>query len=255
MRILFILFLFIAGNFIYSQDVMEIIEKSYKTSYYSGKDGRATVKMNIVDKQGRTRNRKLELLRLDIEEGGRQNYYAYFKEPADVKQMVFMVHKKVLQDDDRWLYLPALDLVRRIAASDKRSSFVGSDFLYEDISGRNLEEDNFELLDETETQFIVKAVPKKKEDFQYYILAIDKGNYLPMKAEYYNDNDKVFRIISASKVETIDGFPTITKMKAENLNTASYTINEFSNIRYNIGLKESIFTERFLRRPPRRWLK
>ena len=37
----------------------------------------------------------------------------------------------------------------------------------------------------------------------------------------------------------------------KDLNSGGSTINKFTNIKYNIGLKESIFTERFLRRPPR----
>jgi outer membrane lipoprotein-sorting protein len=251
---IFLAALFLISGVSYSQNVEDIVSKSYNAAYYNGDDGRATVEMTIVDKQGRTRKRKLNLLRLDLEDGGRQNYYAYFKEPADVKQMVFMVHKKVGGDDDRWMYLPALDLVKRIAASDKRSSFVGSDFLYEDISGRSLEEDKFELLNETESHYLVKATPKKTEDFSYYTILIDKKNYLPLVAEYYNESGKPYRVISALKVETFGGYPTITEMKAENLETKSYTVNEFSKIEYNIGLNEDIFTERFLRRPPRRWL-
>jgi len=53
-----------------------------------------------------------------------------------------------------------LDLVKRIAARDKRTSFVGSDFLYEDVSGRSLDEDTHELVDVSDRLFIVKNVPK-----------------------------------------------------------------------------------------------
>jgi len=57
------------------------------------------------------------ILRRDVADGGDQKFYVYFLEPADVRKMVYMVWKHTDRDDDRWLYLPALDLVKRIAAS------------------------------------------------------------------------------------------------------------------------------------------
>jgi hypothetical protein len=65
------------------------------------------------------------ILRRDVIDGGDQDYVVLFSRPADVRNTVFLVKKHVASDDDRWLYLPGLDLVRRIAAGDKRTSFVG----------------------------------------------------------------------------------------------------------------------------------
>ena len=115
--------------------VYDIVDRANKVAYYSGDDGRSKVQMTITDTQGRTRQREFVILRYDVEDGGRQNFYVYFKKPSDVREMAFMVHKYIDRDDDRWLYLPALDLVKRIAASDKRTSFVGSHFFYEDVKG------------------------------------------------------------------------------------------------------------------------
>ena len=254
-KIYIILLLLITGTLAFSANVDEIVKKAYNATYYSGNDGKSTVDMEIVDKNGRTRKRRIIMLRKDISDGGEQMYYAYFKEPSDVKNMVFMVHKHIEKDDDRWLYLPALDLLKRIAATDKRSSFVGSDFSYEDISGRSLTEDRHELLGEDDLYYIVKNTPKKKEEFAYYITYIDKKNYLPIRADYHNSNEKIYRRITAEKVEIIDGFPTITIMKAHEIEKGSYTVNKFSNVSYNLGMEDNIFTERYLRRPPRKWLK
>ena len=169
--------------------------------------------------------------------------------------MVFMVHKHTGggKDDDRWLYMPGLDLVKRIAASDKRTSFVGSDFLYEDVSGRSLEEDTHELVEATEELFVVKNVPKKPEtvEFNYYNVAIDRETYVPMKMEFYDKQGELYRTIESIKVEEIQGFPTVVRSIVSNLKTGSKTEMEFSKIKYNVGLNDSIFTERYLRRPPR----
>jgi outer membrane lipoprotein-sorting protein len=232
--------------------VDEIVSKANQAAYYAGSDGRAEVEMNITDKSGSTRTRKFALLRMNTEDGN-QKFYVYFKEPADLYKQVFLVWKNVDGNDSRWMWLPALNLKREIAPGDKRTSFVGSDFVYEDVSGRNLNEDTHELAETTDTQYVVKNVPKNPSDveFSYYTVRIDKDTFLPRRAEYYDRNGKLYRTVEATKVETIQGFPTVTESTVKDLNTGSTTVNRFSNIEYNIGLQDNIFTERFLRRPPR----
>lgn len=234
-------------------DVDTIVNKANLVAYYQGDDGKAKVTMTITDKRGQTRNREFIILRKDVEDGGDQKYYVYFLRPADVRGMVYMVHKHadITKDDDRWLYLPALDLVKRIAASDKRTSFVGSDFLYEDVSGRSLAEDTHTLVETTDKYYVVKNVPKQPDsvEFSYYNVSIDRSNFVPMKMEFYDKQEKLYRVIESQKVETIQGFPTVVKSVASDLNTGGKTEMEFSEVKYNIGLGD-IFTERYLRRPP-----
>jgi hypothetical protein len=235
-------------------DVQTIVNKANIVAYYQGDDGRAKVNMVITDKQGQTREREFIILRKDVKDGGDQNYYVYFLKPADVRKMVFMVHKHadVKKDDDRWLYLPSLDLVKRIAASDKRTSFVGSDFLYEDVSGRSLEEDTHELIKKTDELFVVKNMPKQPDavEFSYYNVLINRKNFVPMKMEYYDKSNKLYRTIESVKIEDVQGFPTVVKSVVSDLRTGSKTEMEFSDVKYNINL-EDIFIERYLRRPPR----
>ena len=234
--------------------VDEIVNKANLMAYYQGDDGKARVHMEIVDSQGRKRIREFVILRKDKEDGGDQYFYVYFRRPADVRRMIYMVWKHPDKDDDRWLYLPALDLVKRIAASDKRSSFVGSDFLYEDISGRSIHEDDHQLLkSDDDRYYLLKNTPKDPDsvEFSYYLVWVDKKTFMPMKAVYFDKNGKKYRIIEALELNTIQGFPTVVKSKASNLATGSTTVLTFSHVKYDIGLKQEIFTERYLRRPPR----
>lgn len=234
-------------------DVEEIVSRANLAAYYAGEDGRAEVRMVITDPQGRSRERELVMLRHDVADGGEQQYYVYFEKPGDVRKMVFMVHKHLDREDDRWLYLPALDLVKRIAASDKRTSFVGSHFVYEDVSGRGVDEDTHELLDTTDQYFIVKNIPKDPAgvEFSSYTVWIDRTTFLPMKAEYFDKAGRKYRLVEAMEVRTIQGYPTVVKSRAADLAGGGETVAEFGDIRYDIGLGDSIFTERYLRRPPR----
>ncbi len=235
-------------------NVETIVSKANIVAYYQGKDGKAKVKMTITNKRDQTRQHEFNILRKDTEDGGDQKYFVYFLKPPDVRKMVFMVHKHAdpKKDDDRWLYLPAFDLVKRIAAGDKRTSFVGSDFLYEDVSGRSLKEDTHELIKTTDEFFVVKNIPKKPDtvEFSYYNVSIDRKTYVPVKMEFYDKKDKLYRIIESQKVEKIQDFYTVVKSVVSNLKTGSKTEMEFSNVKYNINLKD-VFQERYLRRPPR----
>jgi hypothetical protein len=232
--------------------VDDIISKANEVSYYAGEDGRADVKMIITDSQGSTREREFTVLRKNTE-GRNQKFYVYFQAPADVRQMAYLVWKNVGGDDDRWLWLPALNLNKRIAPGDKRTSFVGSDFVYEDVSGRGIEEDTHELVETSDILYKIKNTPNDPDsvEFSYYYVWIDKDSFLPQKAEYYDKSDKLYRTVEALKTESIQGFPTVTESIAADIKSGSSTKNIFTNIKYNLGLSEQIFTERFLRRPPR----
>lgn len=230
----------------------EIINKANEASYYAGKDGRANVTMTIADGSGGERKREFTILRLNVGEQD-QKFYVYFQAPADVRQMAYLVWKNVGENDDRWLWLPNLNLVKRIAPGDKRTSFVGSDFVYEDVSGRGVNEDKHELIETTDKFYVIKNTPVDPDsvEFAHYTVWINKETFLPMKAEYTDKQDKLYRRVEAVEVKEIDGYPTVISSKVSDLISGGHTVNTFSDVEYDVGLNERIFTERFLRRPPR----
>jgi len=99
---------------------------------------------------------------------------------------------------------------------------------------------------------VVKNVPKKPDsvEFSYFNVSIDRKTFVPIKMEFYDKKNKLYRIIESKTVEIIQEFPTVVKSVVSDLNTGSKTEMEFSNVKYDINLKD-IFTERYLRRPPR----
>jgi len=237
---------------------MEIVEKANHAIFYQGGDQKARVDMLITDKQGRERTRQLTLLRRNFGASDTdQKYYVYFNKPSDVKKLVFMAWKNTGADDDRWLYLPALDLVKRIAASDERTSFVGSDFFYQDVSGREINEDVHRLVGEDDDFYIIESTPKNPKDVEFssYKNWVDKTTFLPKKAEYLNDKGIVYRAYKALKIEIIDGFATVIDAQMENRNTGSTTRLHYFDINYDIGLPEDIYSERYLRKLPKAFLK
>lgn len=237
----------------------DIIAKSRLAFYYAGDDMRAKVLMGLINKDGQKRVRELTILRKDYEEGGNQKYFMYFHKPADVKDTTFMVYKYPNKDDDRWLFIPAINLVKRIAANDKYSSFVGSDFTYEDVSGRKPEEDNHTLLRKEQLNgkncFVVESIPKAPLEYTKRISWIDESNFLPLKEEFYDKQNDLYREFLAQEIKDISGILAITKRIMKNIKTGHRTEVTFQEVEYNLGIEYDIFSERYLRRPPSQWVR
>jgi hypothetical protein len=240
-----------------TQDPLALMNEVHKNYYYAADGGKALVSMILTDKKGRSRERAFWMLRTDVEDMGDQRYYTYFTKPADVRGTGFLVHKHADGDDSRWLYVPSVDLVRRIAADDRRSSFVGSDFTYEDVSGRIPSLDNHtmlasEMLEEKE-MLVVKSVPLDAgtADYSWRKTWIDTDFRLPVQEEYFDDKDEVVRRFIVDKVEVIDGNATATQRTMVDLKGEHRTTITFTEVTYGVDLEADDYTERLLKNPPR----
>jgi outer membrane lipoprotein-sorting protein len=235
----------------------EIIARADIAAYYAGADGRSEVRMIISDAQGREQRRQFTVLRRDVDEAGDQQFLVVLSQPSDVRNTVFLVNKHIDKDDDRWLYLPGLDLVKRVSAGDKRTSFVGAHYFYEDVSGRRPSDDTHELIETSDTFYVLSHTPKEpgSVEFSSYLTWIDRQTFLPMKIEYTNPAGDIYRRVEVFDVTEFDGHPTVTTSRVSDLLTGGKTDMQFRYIKYDVGIPDSVFTERSLRTPPRDWLK
>ena len=238
----------------------EAMKKSQAAFLYPGKDFKARVVMKLINKDGQERVRELTMLRKNVgEPGGEQKYFMYFFQPADVKDMSFMIYKYPAKDDDRWLFIPAINMVKRIASQDRRSSFVGSDFTYEDVSGRDIEDDNHAIEREEKVGnrdcYVVTSTPKGTgADFGHKFTWVDKATFLPLKEEQYDKRGNRYKLFTADEVVDIKGFPTLVKRTMKNLQTGHRSEVAYVRTDYDLGIEDSLFSERFLRQPPRKWV-
>jgi hypothetical protein len=252
------------GDALSADEIMQASERAY---YFAGDDAKGTLRMELIDKKGNQRQRVLTMLRRNTNESGEQKYFMYFHEPGDVRRLTFMIWKYPERDDDRWIYVPAVDLIRRIAAEDRYSSFVGSDFSYEDVSGRDVSEDTHTRLDDETFDgrevFVIESIPRTAAAFTRRVSWIDKEHFLPLKIEYYDVQDQLQRVFTANAIEVITAgdeddsrvYPTIMKRTMSNVRTGHRTEVTVMSVNYNVGLNDGDFSERHMRRPPRDWIR
>jgi len=235
----------------------EIVGRVQQAFYAPGKDMKARVTMTLISAGGDKRLRDLTMLRRNGT-GGEQQYFIYFHQPGDVRGMTFLVLKYPRRDDDRWLFMPALNLVRRIAARDSAQSFVGSDFTYEHVSGRDPESDRHTLRGEEQRRgkacYVVESQAQAAAEYSRKVAWIDKATWLPVEEEYYDVRGELFKVFTADEIRDVGGHPTITKRTMKNAKTNHRTDVVFADVAYDVGLDADLFAERYLREPPRRWI-
>lgn len=231
----------------------EMVKKELAAFYYAGKDMSARVSMRLINAQGNVRERDMTMLRMNKGDTGDQRYMMAFAAPADVRGMSVLIAKYAKADDDRWMYFPALKAIKRIAADDKKSSFVGSDFTYEDVSGRDLDEEQHTYVKADEVAgrktYVVESKPKGNTDYSRRMIWIDQERWLPLKEEYFDAQNKPLRTFTADKVEQVGGQWTITARTMKNLQTGHRSEVLFKDVQYNTGLGDDIFTERNMKNP------
>ena len=243
----------------------QIIEKSQQAFYYAGGDMKTKVVMDLITDSGNRRTRVLTMLRKNDARSKNQKYFMYFHEPGDVRGTAFLVWKYSDRDDDRWIFIPAVNMIRRVAAKDSRSSFVGSDFSYEDVSGRDLGDDTHTMLREEKLGeadcYVIESVPKAGADYIKKLRWIDKKTFHPLKEEYYDAQNQLARVFTADKVEVLgagsgkNGHPTVTKRTMKNVKSGHRTEVTFVDVSYDVGIDDNVFAQHSLESPPARWIR
>ncbi|BAJ03957.1 conserved hypothetical protein [Shewanella violacea DSS12] len=220
--------------------------------------------MVLIDKRGRKRTRQLKQYSKKYPVGTK--YMAIFLTPADLKDTVYINYDwdTSERDDDSWLYLPALQKNKRIAADDRSGSFLGSDFSYADLSGFELAWYDYELLSESEVVnghdcWLIEY--RAKDKYRDKVTAstqdlktqtwIRKDNFVQVKSKIWKVRAGRIKYYSASDIEKIDGVWTVKKMQmitVKNGKKEHASILKIHNVNYNSFLSDELFKSENMQR-------
>jgi len=234
-----------------NQSAKDIITKVYNRP--TGDDMTSMLTMTLTNKSGKQRIRKIKQFTKDF--GTVEKSIMFFTSPADVKNTSFMnwSYDDASKNDDMWIYLPALKKVKRISSDSKSDYFMGSDFTYDDLGDRKVDDDTHSILREETIEgvkyWVIKSV-SKDEDYMYSktIAWIRQDNYIGLKKEFYDEDDELLKILHVKKFQKISGFNIITYSEMENVQKNHKTSMKLSTVKINTGIATSQFSERMMTR-------
>lgn len=233
----------------------------------TGRDSRSTLRMKLFDRHGRARERALTLLTLrgrgaqgvpsTAPDGDR--LLIRFTYPNDIRGTGFLVWEHPDADDERFLFLPSLGRVRRIAGTETQESFVGSDFTYEDIGGREFDDYTYSILDANASwpspagasRPAWRLESRRKTGsvaFPRVVSLVLKDTFVVVQADIFNRRDEKQKVYTVRRLEPIMGIWTAMDAEMTNAFEKSRTELTIEAVAYNVGLRETDFSRRELER-------
>ena len=244
---LFVVF-FTCTSFAWSLDGCTLAQKVYDRD--DGKDSYAKLKMLLIDKHGHKRPRTLVAATKDY--GQLSKSYTCFTTPASIDGTSFLTWENEGRDDDQFLYLPALRRVRRIVSTRKKNRFVNTDYTYEDLERRKVDEDIHRIYgDETYNNYecwLLESIPKDSHNSQYgkRLSWIVKDIFVPIKTEYYDKKGRLIKRFLANSLKKIDAIWTVMESEMHDLERKHRTLMKISEIHYNRRIEDRIFTKGYM---------
>jgi hypothetical protein len=208
--------------------------------------------MIIKAKDGAETRRVMDQYSKDDTKGNKRTVIV-FQDPASVKGTRFLTLENSGKEDDRWIFLPNLGRVRRIAASEGSGSFVGTDFSYDDISSANRKADldRHSLLREETLNgrpcYVIESVPKDSS-YQYsrMIQWIDRETRVNYRVELYDKRSAHVKTLESMEFKDVQGRFTAMLTRMSTLAAGTSTDLKSDIVKYDDPIPETVFTTTYL---------
>ena len=226
----------------------------------TGRDSRAALHMTLYDRRGRARDRALSLLTLKGKDNAGDRLLIRFTYPNDIRGTGFLVWEHPQGEDERFLYLPSLGRVRRIAGSEAQDSFLGSDFSYEDIGGREFDAYTYAFAaadggraswtgpdGRAHPAYRLESTRKNASvEFPRVVSLVLEDTFVVVQADIFNRRGEKQKQYTVQRLEAVQAIWTVMASTMTNDLDKTKTELAVEKIDYNVGLKEDAFTRREL---------
>ncbi len=231
---------------------------------YDGDSSIGEFTMVLIDRKDRQRTRNLRIYSKDF--GADSKTLSLFESPADIRGTAYLNidWHDANQDDDSWLYLPALQRVKRIASSDTSDSFMGSDFTFADINGYELDWFDYSFVNESDNidgheVWVIEVTPKpafkaRAEEATGYTRMhawVRKDIFLQVRGQAWELKGNRIKYFNSSEIELIDDIWTTKRLQAistRNGRQEHASVLQINSIRYNVDVDDSAFSTESMQR-------
>lgn len=239
-------------------DGQAIMQKNFFVSKF--KSLKADSHMALINDKGQKRERR-STNHIELQPNGIDSkFLVKFSAPADIKGTSFLQVEHSEGEDDLWIYLPALKKSRRLVASNKKDSFVGSDFSYGDILLPKVDLYRHALLRAEAVDghdcFVVESTPanelvRSNSGYSRKITWVRKDSFLETKVEYFDLSGRLLKTQRITDHELIE--PDTQRWLAlsremTNHRSGHRTVLRFDKVEPGATLSDELFTTRYLER-------
>ena len=216
--------------------------------------------MEMIDRRGKQRTRETRGFRKYY--GDEKRSVIFYLQPRNVKDTAFLTYDypQAAEDDDQWLYLPAMRKVRRISASDRGDYFLGTDFTYEDIKLEtrvSIKDYTRKTIGEDEVEghhcYVVEALPvnaatAKELGYGRVEQCVDDKIWMVRRSRFWDTRGKLLKTIHSRDIRQVQGIWTQHRLEVENHRSGHRTVFTFSEVDYEQGVSDGMFTQQAIRR-------
>lgn len=241
--------LLILSSAAFAQDARKIMQEAQKRSRADSQHYEGTLK--VIDSKRKITEKQWVYERVGSH--GESKAILRFTAPPEVRGVALLIVNHPERSSDQWMWTPSIARERRIAMQNRSTRFFGTDFSFEDLEERDVNQFDYKLLGEEacegSTCWKLEGRPKESKSSQYThsLLWVGKDNYVIRKIESYNQS-KLVRRLEYSDIENVQGIWTARKIDVYDTGRDSHTILILEKLQYNVPLNPENFTLQALRR-------
>ena len=232
-----------------AENARQIVEEAQKRT--DAKSQRYEGLLQVFDAKGKVSDKRWNIDRLGSH--GESKAVLRFTAPAEVKGVALLVVNHRDRASDQWMWTPAIERDRRIALQDRSTRFFGTDFSFEDLEERDVDQYDYVLLGDETLDGVacwkIQSTPKESKSSQYTrsVVWIRKDNYVFARIENFL-KDQVVRRLVYSDLANIQGIWTARILEMSDLRRGSRTRLTLDKLQYNLPMKDEDFTLQAIRR-------
>lgn len=217
-------------------------------------DSQVELTMTLRNSAGKESTRTLAITTLEIpDESLGDKSLVVFDSPNDIKGTALLSHARILEPDDQWLFLPALERVKRISSANKSGPFVGSEFAFEDFTALELNKYDYnwireEVVDGMRMDVVERRPRYEDSGYERQLSWIDQDVHQVRRVEFYDRRGDLLKTLDLTDYREYDGVWRSHRMEMINHQTGKSTDLVYGDYRFGVGLDESDFERGRLQR-------
>jgi hypothetical protein len=201
----------------------------------------------VFDKDNHSSKKKFLYRRIGSQENSK--ILVVFSDPQEVRGVALLSLAQQGAPPRQYIYTPAIGRVRNVAPQERSARFIGTDFTYEDISERVLDDFSYKLIGDSETMenhktFKIEATPADADRSQYKLIYYWVAQDVPviLHAEMYDSQGKEVRTLHATDLKHVNGIWGARHVEMDSVQDGTKTMLTIDEVKFNTGLDEKLFT-------------